>query len=329
MGRKDSRRRKAEDLEASGWEALGMPELGHSGNLRDAEEYFRQALAIDPELGDAYNGLGTILYFQQRLAEAEAMFRTALVKARAELGTDKPRAFQWWGEISTRPYMRARHNLGLVFWRQGKLNEAIREFQQLLQRNPRDNQGARYVIGGLYHLLGEVGKAIQCYSQADADRFGGSDPHTEFNWGLAEFQTKRYDDSVRHYRCAFFLNPYLPQVVLYRNVIPMDIWHGTNLAEPNYALDYWENYSQLWIRRPQAVTFLRFVYEDDAVQTEMQEVQEIRRKLGTEKSIRARSPLVDEWQRLIAHDRIESTNTGIASRVIVKFHAPKGPAKRG
>ena len=87
MGKHRQNREKAEELEELGWDALGFPEPSAGGNTQTAEEYFRKALTYDPDLADAYNGLGTAFYLQKRFAEAEAMYRTALQKARTQLMT--------------------------------------------------------------------------------------------------------------------------------------------------------------------------------------------------------------------------------------------------
>lgn len=319
MERNGRKRKKAEKLEDLGWDALGFPEPALGGNTSAAEDYFRQALAYDPDLADAYNGLGTVLYMHRRFAEAEAMYRTALEKARAELGSDKPRAYTWWGDVSTRPYMRARHNLGLVFWRQGKYPEAIREFKELLRRNAHDNQGIRYLIGGLCHLSGDLPKAISYYQEAGASRFGARDPGTEFNYGLALFQTAKYAQAVLQFRSSFFLNLYLPQVVIHGTVKPYSIWHGSNLAEPSYALDYREDYFRLWRTHPDAITFLRLVHQDETVQSELRSFVRVHERLLEEKDISARSPLVDEALRLQRRERLKATNSAIASRVLSGF----------
>jgi tetratricopeptide (TPR) repeat protein len=314
-------KKKAEELEADGWDALGIPEVNLGGNLSAAEDYFRKALIYDPDLADAFNGLGTVFYRHQRLAEAEAMYRTALEKARHDLGSDKPRACNWWGDISTRPYMRARHNLGLVFWRQGKYADAIGEFKELLRRNSYDNQGIRYLIGGIYHLSGNLPEAMSYYRQAGASRFGQLDPATEFNYGLALFQTAAYTKAVLEFRVSFFLNLYLPQVVLHEAVRPYRIWHGTNLAEPSYALDYWGDYSRLWKTCPDATAFVRMVYEDEAVHSEIRSFVQIKERLLAEKDISARGPLVDEELRIQNQKRLKTTNPAIASRVVGRFQA--------
>ena len=319
MAKKDRAKETAQDLEDRGWEALGFPEPSPGRNAKIAEGYFRQALAIDPDLADPYNGLGNVLFARGRYAEAEAMYRKALEKARAELGSDTPPSYAWWGDISTRPYMRARHNLGLVFWRQKKYQEAIREFEELLRRNPNDNQGARYLIGGLYHLSGNLRQAVSCYAKAGAGKFGHLDPGTEFNHGLALFQTRKFGDAILQFRSSFFLNPYLPRVMLSQSVKPLKIWHSSNLAAPDQALDYEELYSKLWVRRPRALTFLRLVYEDETVQSELGTFLEIYAKLLGEKDFRVRSFLVEEAQRLESWERLKATNPGIVSRVLSRF----------
>jgi tetratricopeptide (TPR) repeat protein len=206
-------KKKAEELEDLGWDALGSPELNLGGDTSAAEEYFRRALSYNPDLADAFNGLGTVFYRYQRFAEAEAMYRTALEKARADLGSDKPRAYTWWGDL------------------------------------------------------------------------------------------------------------YLPQVVLHGTAKPYNIWHGTNLAEPSYALDYWANYSSLWKTHSDAVAFLRLVYDDEDVRSEIRSFVEVKAKLLEEKDISARGPLVDEELRIQRWKRLQTTNSAIASRVLSGFRA--------
>ncbi len=321
MTKKERTRRKAEDLAYSGWDALGASDSISGKEVQAAEKFFREALIVDPDLADAFNGLGNVLERSERLAEAEAMYRTALEKARVELGTDMVRAHSWWGDVRTRPYMRARHNLGLVFWRQGKYGEAIDEFKQVLRRNPHDNQGIRYLIGGVYHLWGKLQNAISFYNSAGAMRWGGLDAQSEFNYGLALFQTHSYPSAVLQFRSAFFSNLYLPTLVLSGDFKRMNIWHGTNLAEPQYAVDYWETYAKLWAKRPSALRFLRSVHEDETVHADLKSFVAIRGSLLGEQDIKIRSSLVDEELRLTSRQRLEATNPEIISRVLSNYRA--------
>jgi lipoprotein NlpI len=51
---------KAQELVYDGWEALDSCEPPSADTLKSAEELFSRALAIDPQLADAYNGLGSV-----------------------------------------------------------------------------------------------------------------------------------------------------------------------------------------------------------------------------------------------------------------------------
>jgi len=51
-----------------------------------------------------------------------------------------------WTEIDTRTYMRARYNLGLAMWKQGKRDDALRVFQELVRLDRQDHLGARLMI---------------------------------------------------------------------------------------------------------------------------------------------------------------------------------------
>jgi len=52
----------------------------------------------------------------------------------------------FWGMTSTRPYMRARKGLAHSLWQLGKYDEAIGHYKEMLDLNPSDNQGIRYIL---------------------------------------------------------------------------------------------------------------------------------------------------------------------------------------
>lgn len=115
------------------------------------------------------------------------------------------------------------------------------------------------------------------------------------------------------------MNFYLPQIVLSGRVKRIDIWHGSNLAESQYALDYWEGYGALWRGQGEAVRFLRLVYENEAVSSELNRFIEVATELRKEHDVRARGPLVDEEMELASTERIKRTNPEIASQVLGRY----------
>ena len=140
---------KAQDLVYDGWDL-------YSHDPGGAKECFEEALELDPDLADAYNGLAGLAADKKRFEEAEALYRTAYEKARAALGTEDPKAFAWWGELETRPYMRARCGLDLLLMEMGRTREAVAEFKDLLRRNPNDNQGIRYLVAPTLLREGDI-----------------------------------------------------------------------------------------------------------------------------------------------------------------------------
>lgn len=88
------------------------------GNLRQAEQTLRQALALKPDLDDGHYHLGLVYLNQSRFEAAEAAFLEAL--------RINPAHFQ------------ARNNAGLACLRLGKLVEAGTHFQEALRLNPGD-----------------------------------------------------------------------------------------------------------------------------------------------------------------------------------------------
>lgn len=215
--------------------------------------------------------------------------------------------------------MRARHNLGLIYWKQGKLDKAIREFEELLKRNQSDNQGIRFLIGGAYHLRGEIRKALKLYQQAEKRWSGPLDPDVEFNLGLALYQLRRHKVAIYQWRVAFFLNLYIPQVVLYGKVELLPIWHGSNLAEPESALSYWQRYSPLWVRRPAAKRFLHLLFADSQVQSDLSYFIALRKALDAEQDFERRNELVEQERKLTNRSRIADTNGEVAQRVLSKY----------
>lgn len=107
----------AEELVYEGWDFM-------ASDVREAKRRFSRAIALDPDIADAYNGLAEVAIARGDLVTAEKHYLTASEKAKASLGTEDKKAFAWWGELETRPYMRSRHGLGLLYVEVGRYDEA-------------------------------------------------------------------------------------------------------------------------------------------------------------------------------------------------------------
>lgn len=80
----------AQELVYDGWELL-------DDDVREAKKCFDRAIALDPDIADAHNGLAEIAVAKGEWVAAERHYLKAYEKAKMSLGTEDPKAFAWWG----------------------------------------------------------------------------------------------------------------------------------------------------------------------------------------------------------------------------------------
>jgi len=141
-------------------------EFREQGDNNAAKKKALKALEVYPYCVDARNLLGNIYTDLFVFPEAEKFYRTAVDDAvREQGGVVKMEDVPYWLEMETRPYMRARHGLGLSLMQLHRYEEALREFEILMDLNPNDNQGVRFLLGDVYHFTGNLEKAEQGYRE--------------------------------------------------------------------------------------------------------------------------------------------------------------------
>jgi tetratricopeptide (TPR) repeat protein len=168
--------------EAQEWAYLAM-----EGRGRQRVVLARRALARSPDCADAY---GVLADAASDAEQAGALYRQGMAAAERALGPGGLAAMAGhvWQDIRTRPYMRLRFGLAETLAGVGREDEAIEHYQALLQLNPNDNQGVRYVC--LVALLAagrdvEAGALLARYSD-DAD--------TLWRYGTALWAYRREGD---------------------------------------------------------------------------------------------------------------------------------------
>jgi tetratricopeptide (TPR) repeat protein len=117
----------------------------------------RKALSISPLCADAYNILAQEAAATQE--EALAYYQQAVRAGEQALGREgfEQYAGHFWGFLETRPYMRARLGLGEALWVTGEKDAAIQNFKEMLELNPGDNQGIRYILAAKLLDIGRIG----------------------------------------------------------------------------------------------------------------------------------------------------------------------------
>lgn len=134
-----------------------------------------KAVVLDPRCTDALVILADI--FEEIDDYIEAMYLIVL-RAAEDLGQE---AFHqerghFWEVVETRPYMRARLQLALALVEAEMNNQAIAEFEGMLDLNANDNLGARFPLLALYFETGKLDLASSLLV-----RFA-DDNSTQFTW---------------------------------------------------------------------------------------------------------------------------------------------------
>ncbi|PGV51512.1 SEC-C metal-binding domain-containing protein [Bacillus sp. AFS037270] len=117
-----------------------------------------EALKLNPNCVDAY----VILAEKTKsLEEAILLYEKGIQAGERDLGKNffKENKGYFWGLLETRPFMRAKLHYAEALSVQGKVAEAARQYEELLELNPMDNQGVRFSLFVAYMDLGEFKKA--------------------------------------------------------------------------------------------------------------------------------------------------------------------------
>jgi tetratricopeptide (TPR) repeat protein len=133
-----------------------------SGKTR--ETLAKEALAISEECADAYLLLAEGTRDRQ---ERIKLFRKAVAAGRRALGSNWEIKYKGmcWGALETRPVMRAMAELAMDLQGEDELTEALALYRKLMELNPNDNQGIRYLLAGCLYEAGwriGTGKTAFC-----------------------------------------------------------------------------------------------------------------------------------------------------------------------
>jgi tetratricopeptide (TPR) repeat protein len=286
--------REAEDLFDTGMEHWW------ESDRTEAARWFRKALKVDPMHADAHNHLGIIDLDARRLTRAEDHFRAAVAGGERHLERDGRRVA--WGFLENRPYLRGLGNLGLVLEAQRRWAEAVDVHQRLLRLNPDDNQGVRYLVGVDLLRVGDDTAAGKAFRKCLGEEVGCA-----FGLALAELRLHgRTADVGEALLTGFALNRYVAPMLLGVPWRRLDGWHGTNMAEPEWANEVVTAQAELWQAFPGAAEVLRSWWNAAPVVTWRAQLDDVMVRLQGLDVGQERSTLVSQGSRLRSRDHVKS-----------------------
>ena len=232
---------QAQDLIYDAYDARGRRQL----------QLIRRALALSPDCADAYVLLAER---SSQPADARPLYEQAVAAAERALGpdafTDPERTF--WGDVSTRPYMRARAGLAESLLAQGDFDAAAAHFAALLELNPGDNQGLRYRL--LATLL-----IARRNAEGEALLQKHAEPSPQFCYAAVLLALRAQDQrrARRLLRAALKSNRRVPAYLTGQKELPLDLPSHYAMGSTEEAVLCAHDLLEPWSVTPGAVEWLR------------------------------------------------------------------------
>jgi tetratricopeptide (TPR) repeat protein len=249
-------------LEASRLYQSGLAHL-QLGNSQPAAAFFRQALALNPQLASAHYNLGAILQASNRYDEAIAHYEKAIAlkpddfaahnnlgNALVALNRLDDAIAHYQRALALRPDLAGTHmNFGNALQAAGRHEDAVRAYGQALALKP-DLAAALMNLGNSLQALEQTEAAIRHYRKALA--LTPAYPEAHMNLASSLERLTAYDEAVAHYRQAIALDPNYGKAHTYLGLLCLSLgrfaegwehyehrWAGMGIARRGYLQPRW------------------------------------------------------------------------------------------
>lgn len=216
-------------------------------------ELMLQALELNPLNVDAL--LHILRHSGVEGQEEIACLRHIVAAGARALG---PRAFKdfaggFWGFIQTRPYMRARHELAEALRAEGHYEEAIAEYEAMLELNPGDNQGVRYSLLCCYLVMDRLDGVQRLARKYKENKFS-----VVFAWGhvLERFLAGELSVASRALKAARLQNPHMEPFLNGARKLPRKVPEAYSPGSKDEAVTFAGGMMAAWGKHPEALRWL-------------------------------------------------------------------------
>jgi tetratricopeptide (TPR) repeat protein len=220
-------------------------ELWQAGQTPAALVIFQALLQQHPEHLDVRDSLAHVYEEIGQGDRAKALLEEAVTLGRRAF----PQAFRpgdrlEWGWLENRPFLRCLCSLGVVYEREGRLEEALAFYQELLSLNPNDHQGVRALAVTVLFALQRPEEVLKVCTAYPDDGM----PEVAYGRALALFQLGRDHDATIALKEAVRWRPRVAAELLKsRHRRPPSSIPGTiTLGGADEAYEYWRSNGRLW-----------------------------------------------------------------------------------
>lgn len=219
---------------------------------RKALALARRALELDPDCIDARSV--EIQITMDDLLDRVKAHNALLEQARQAMGKEffEENKGQFWGVVTTRPYMRALDYLADLLVPLERFDEAIAVYEEMIELNPEDNQGVRDSLLGLYLGEGDVLRARSLLNRYHKDDMA------VFSWGRAieRFLSGDMPQAREALKNAVRANAFVLPIMAGFEDIPEDHDGGFSPGDINEAWYCLMELGPVWKKQPDVMTWI-------------------------------------------------------------------------
>lgn len=240
--KKRDKKGKAQDLI---YQAYDLP-------VSKGKKLIKQAMELDSNNADAYNYLAEI---EEDINEAVKLYEKAIKAGEKALGEkffEEEKGY-FWGIFETRPYMRAKAGLADCLYALGEIEKAINIYEEMLELNPNDNQGIRYLLSTLLLTQNNFEKYELLNKQFEGEN------NAVWNYNFALYNFKRYGKTVKAEKSltkAYNTNKFVIDYMLGIKEMPKEQSQYIGIGDENEAVAYVYDSWGLWNKTLGALDWL-------------------------------------------------------------------------
>jgi tetratricopeptide (TPR) repeat protein len=217
-----------------------------------ARKLAQRALAKDPDCVDALVAL-TGLDASSPKQAIEGLLR-AIAAGERSLGAEffKENKGDFWGLVETRPYMRARQQLAEMLHAAGRNRDASAHYEAMLELNPKDNQGVREPLLGLYLMRKNPADAHKLLRRYEGD------VSAAFAWGrvLERFLAADRAAATAALKTARKTNRFVELYMTAQLPFPKEMPEMYQLGSLEEAAVCLDSIAAAWAAHPEAMMWL-------------------------------------------------------------------------
>lgn len=265
----------------------------------------QELLAQAPDLVDAHAQVAFHWHRQGKPKKALDAALAGLAVADRQVPDGYAGRIEWF-DIDNRAYLRLMHAAALGYVRLRRHKDAVALIEQMLSRNPNDNQGVRYLLGSEMLRAWRFGTVEQRHRVvAILEEHADTHPPYWYELGLAYLQQERFVEAATALRRGFAANPYIAEILGgHPQPAPLAIWHD-EAATPEAAADYVDSYGATWHENITHLPFLRWLFNHPEVMIERASTMACREALLWEGDSGKRDELLSRMDELA--DRIDGS----------------------